>query len=321
MSAGTSNKLQSAIYNALARSVWMDEHRYSSRVWQLLWRKSCRIFSGTVCTTIHGRPALLNYGHTYPIYARRNRSLNGPLIELVAQCYALGGAPISLVDVGANIGDTILLLSANCPHMIRAAYCVEGESEFFAYLRHNLSSFAYVRLFRAMLSSSEEPSKTLRRTNAGTASAQGEQLVHAQTLDSLLLDPGIDHVDVLKSDVDGFDGRVLAGSRGILERDRPAVLFEWHPALCRNTANDWTQHFSVLGECGYDRFVWFTKYGTWSHFTTDDQHSLDLLADLCLRSQVYGDWHYDVIALHKHSPLEPMALAELRFAKARRSPF
>lgn len=124
--------------------------------------------------------------------------------------------------------------------------------------------------------------------------------------------------DVLKIDVDGFDGKVLSGARGILMQHVPNVIFEWHPILYRRTGNDYLKPFQVLVDCGYRTFVWFTKFGEFSHFTCGrDLEALEMTAQLCLREKHVDDWHYDVVALHSESVISPLNLAELSYAKRR----
>jgi precorrin-6B methylase 2 len=48
------------------------------------------------------------------------------------------------------------------------------------------------------------------------------------TLDSYIQDRGVDHVDVVKIDVDGPELEVLAGAVSMLERWRPALCVETH---------------------------------------------------------------------------------------------
>lgn len=318
--ARTTSRIASAVYNAFLRTVPLQRFGFTAMLWQRAWNRSLRVFSAPVRTTIHGYPVIVNYGNTYPIYARRYRSLNNPIVELVYQSYRAKQAALSLVDVGAATGDTILLVHANCPDMIDRFYCVDGDREFFGYLRTNLRSFGHGRLIFALLSSETGTERELVRTHPGTASAQGASEVQSTTLDAAMQACAVDAVDVLKIDADGFDGRVLLGAGESLRRYRPAVIFEWHPRLCLSTGNNWTDHFDALGQAGYTRFIWFDKFGNFSHLMRDfDRGSAELLAELCLQSTVYGDWHYDVVALHDSSPITHLALAELRFARQRRS--
>ncbi len=318
----TFDKKATWFYNALVRTAWMEKYRPTSVLWHKVWHRCNKMFHGTIRTKVHGYSVALNFGNTYPIVARRFHSWNKPIVELAYQCHQAKKAPISVVDIGAATGDTVLLLSRNCPQMISNFYCVDGDPEFFKYLEHNINGIAGTKLFQALLSSSAGTEKALVRTHTATASAQGDDMVQSVTLDTLFADTNMDALDLLKIDVDGFDGKVLLGAQALLDKYQPAVIFEWHPILCQETGNDWTSHFEALTKAGYQTFIWFTKYGDFSHFMQGyDQESVAMIAEFCLQSRTTPDWHYDVIALHDDYPVSPIDVAELGFAAARRSPY
>jgi len=315
------DKVASFIYNLLLNWQHLENHPRLGRIWRSMWQKACENFSTYVSTNIHGRRAIVNFGHTYPLFARRYKRWNNPLLELVNQIYRYKQRPIDLIDVGAAVGDTVMLIDANCPGMVRNYFCVEGEAEFFSLLMENIGAWDNVHPIRALLSDKLQEIPNLTRTHAGTASAQGRLAEKAVTLDSLTSD-GMRNttIDVLKIDVDGFDGRVLRGSAELLEKSRPAVIFEWDPFLCQRTENDWLDHFIGLNELSYHRFIWFTKYGDFSHFMTGfDSAAINRMATVCLSNQHDHSWHYDIIALPDEAPELEDQLATLQFAKKRRS--
>lgn len=315
-------KFASLIYNLLVKTVKLDDYKYTSNLWQKFWRKSCDIFSDPVSTTIHGHKVIVNYGYTYPIFSRKFHSYNNPLVELVYQAYSTKNLPIVFIDIGAAVGDTVLLIYSNCPNMIDNFYCIDGDNEFFRYLQNNLGHLKEGQLILSMLSQDEIAERELIRTHRGTASAQGETAVPARPLDLVMLEANLQAVDVIKIDVDGFDGKVLRGGRGILQKYRPAVIFEWHPILCKRTCNSWTEHFEILVNCGYEQFIWFTKFGDFSHFMNGlEEKSINHAAELCLRDRLCYDWHYDIVALHRDSLINPVKLAELSSARSRKSKF
>jgi FkbM family methyltransferase len=320
---GSTGKLASLVYNLLLRLELPLRSGRASRLWRWSWDKSCSVFSGPVTTSVHGQKVLLNFGYPYPLFARLYPRFNTPLLELVYQSSRVLGTPVTVVDVGAAIGDTVLLLYGNCAEMVGSFLCVEGDPEFFGYLGENLAHLkGQGKLVLGVLSSQEGTERDLVRIHRGTASSTGDKQVESTTLDTVLMNSGIRRVDVLKIDVDGFDGKVLLGSKQTLSTHRPAVIFEWHPILCENASNNWTDHFEALTDCGYTRFVWFTKYGDFSHFTSPyDRAGLDLLVALCLRNAFHDDWHYDVIALTPDNPVSELSLAEAAFARNRISPY
>lgn len=317
----TENKIASLVYNILLNQSLSNNNRHYRQLWKRLWDLACRHFSCPVSTSIHGRKAFVNFGHSYPLYARRFRNWNDPLLELVYRSFRAKNRRVVVTDVGAGIGDTVLLIEGNCGGMVEQFFCVEGDAEFFSYLVENTRQLDKVHTHLAMLSDKDdEEISSLIRTHPGTASAQGTQKVSSTTLDSILSRAGHPNIDVLKIDVDGYDGKVLLGASNLLKHHMPSVIFEWHPIMCRQAGTNCVQHFQILCERGYDRFVWFTKYGHFSHFMEGfDVKIVRRLEELCLRGHYDDDWHYDVIALHASDAIIDIELAELSFAKARQS--
>jgi FkbM family methyltransferase len=317
------DKIASLIYNILLDWQYLENHKRLGRVWRKTWNHVCDRFTSMVSTNIHGRRAIVNFGHSYPLFARRYKHLNNPLVELVYQTHLSKQRPINIIDIGAAIGDTVLLIEANCPHMVSNYYCIEGESEFYALLIENVGTLDAVHPINVMLSDKPESIPNLTRSHAGTASAQGNESVQAVTLDSLfdtdVMGAGI---DILKIDVDGYDGRVLRGARNILAKRSPAVIFEWDPYFCQKTNNSWLDHFIGLNEIGYSRFIWFSKYGEFSHFTTGcDEASINRMAAIILSNKHDTNWHYDIIALPDSAPEMEEQLSALSFAKNKPSSY
>jgi hypothetical protein len=145
--------------------------------------------------------------------------------------------------------------------------------------------------------------------------ATGAALVEAVSLDSIE-SVATAAIDILKIDVDGFDGEVLAGAINTLRRCRPAVIFEWHPRLVVEAQNDPLRAFRVLEDCGYQKYIWFNNVGTFSHFGEGycpailEKQLRYLLAVASRR-----DEHFDIVALPLESGLDDVALAALDYAR------
>lgn len=310
----------SVVYNVLVYSYWMEQNPKTTKLWRRAWKKSGELFPDSVRTRIHGYRVIVNFGHLYPLFARRFQHFNNPVVELTYQTYVTLGRAINLIDVGANVGDTILLLQSNCPDMLGSFYCIEGHPKFFAYLEHNLKIFKNGTLAQVVLSSSDGLEASLVHTHTSTASAKGEATTPARSLDSLFLESKECAPDVIKIDADGFDGKILSGGRELLAFFKPAVIFEWHPALYLQTGNDTGVPFETLFDVGYSTYVFYDKYGDFSHLMANyDPESVSLLSEFCLQSGALKDWHYDVVALHANSPLSTIALSNMGYARARRS--
>jgi len=318
----TGGRLPSITYNGLVAASSLRRLPGVGALWQRAWAKACDRWDEPVSTQLHGQDVLLNFGNLYPITVRTVPTYNAPLIELVAQVSSTLGRPVRIVDVGAAAGDSVLLLQQRCPGMVSRFDCFEGHDGFFRLLDHNVGDLQQTRLHHVIVSDAAGPERSLVQTHRATASMQGSGTVTATTVDLEL--PTAD-IDILKIDTDGFDGKVLVGARDLLARCLPAVIFEWHPLLCKATGNDDLLAFTTLAAIGYRTFAFFTKHGVFSHFVVDAEASraeLETLSDYCRSTTTRPDWHYDVVALPQNTDVPALLLADLAYATgSTRSPF
>jgi len=266
-----------------------------------------------VRTTLHGFSVLLNRGNTYPFLLRGCPHFNAPLVELVHQVFEVTNSALTLVDVGAATGDTVLLIKQRCPGNVRRFICIEGEREFAILLRNNMRQFDNVDVIHTLLAAESTMVRSLVKHHRGSATAIGANMLNAASFDSLEYFHDV-YIDILKIDVDGFDGEVITGAKNTLRRCRPAVIFEWHPALILGAGNDPCQAFEALADCGYKRYLWFKNTGTFSHFSglcsrdVLDKHVRHLV-DVHART---GE-HFDIVALHSESKVSELSLAALNY--------
>lgn len=318
------NSYHSVIYNFLLKTYKLrDKQGFLGKCWLLLWNYSSKKFPGAVSTIIHGYKVKVNNGNSYALYARLFPNYNNPLLQLVDSVYELYNRELSIIDIGSAVGDTNLFLIKNLPGKIEKFYCVEGDFEFFEYLEENKKYFPKSHSFNVLLSESDDNKiNSLVKTHLGTASAIGEEKVKTISLDTLLFDKLNGRVDIIKIDVDGLDGRILKGTEKILHYYKPYVIFEWHPIMIKKTQNDFHEHFEILSKFGYNRFLWFNKYGDFSHFELNEDYlNREELIKLCLRNLYDYDWHYDIIAIHSESKIDILKIAELKKAKSKESSF
>jgi FkbM family methyltransferase len=175
---------------------------------------------------------------------------------------------------------------------------LEGNPDFLGCLTRNLARLDIPTVIvPSLVSDGPGNVPSLVRVHAGTASMAGKQGAVGTTLDVLWENGPLGSPDVVKIDVDGFDGRVIAGGSGVLSSERPSVIFEWSPQHLEAMANESHQAFRVLTECGYDRFIWYDKFGRLARVGVRvDDADLELSRSIFLHSTL-PDWHYDVVAL------------------------
>ena len=82
------------------------------------------------------------------------------------------------------------------------------------------------------------------------------ELVELMTLGGYMGETGLDRVDLIKADIEGWEVRLIAGARATVARHRPAIVLELvadHLARAETEPND---VWAMLGEAGYTASIW-----------------------------------------------------------------
>jgi FkbM family methyltransferase len=132
-----------------------------------------------------------------------------------------------IADVGANIG-YYLLLWERLVGPRGSILCVEPEPENLVELRRNIEANAFenARVLPVAAGAAEGVVAIRPGINSGI-DPEGTVQVGLATVDALVSEG----IDLLKIDVEGYEGEVLLGSVRTLERHRPTVFVEVHPWL------------------------------------------------------------------------------------------
>jgi len=160
------------------------------------------------------------------------------------------------VDVGANIGNHSLFFAAHFAEVL----AFEPHPRTHALLEFNAAQRGNVRCFALALS--DRDGTAILATPPGNAGMASLETVSASArcvdtvevplrrLDSLA-ELASRRVALLKIDVEGHEAAVIRGSRAVLGRDRPAVVFE---QLAAGIDGGSSPALDALRECGYSRF-------------------------------------------------------------------
>jgi FkbM family methyltransferase len=241
------------------------------------------------CDASHHLPAILA---VLPEFGR-------PLADIVN---ALGVPEPRVVDVGANIGDTALLLARFAPGA--RVLCIEGNDCFMADLETNLAQVTGVTAVKAILaerSASVRGRFAMRQNHGGTAHItldEAGDLLKTQTLDDLLASyPEFRGPHAIKIDTDGFDPSILRGARRTLTDARPVVFYEWDPYSYRMAGENDVGHAEFLMELAYERFLIFTNSGQpLLRVCRPGREIWESLARFSLGRRSLDGWHYDIAA-------------------------
>jgi FkbM family methyltransferase len=238
------------------------------------------------CDSSHHLPQIL---HTVPNFGRN-------LADVVN---ALEAKDLHVIDVGANIGDTAILLARFAPGA--KVLCIEGDSRFMSDLRRNIAQISGVTIAEAILSDRSAQVKGEFVTKQGTAHVvlgEGGALLQVQALDDLLTAyPEFSCPDVIKIDTDGFEPAILRGAKNVLASSKPVVFYEWHPDYYRMAGEDTISHADFLMNLGYDGFTFFTNRGELLlHVRKPGHDILESLAQFSHARRRIDDCHFDIAA-------------------------
>jgi FkbM family methyltransferase len=137
-------------------------------------------------------------------------------------------------DVGANVGQSVDRFRETLDDSIIHSF--EPEPATFAELRRRKSDVAGVHLNNFALGSSRGTAELNRNTNSDMSSIlqpgrdswgtiDGRISVEVRTLDEYCDDHRVTHIDILKSDTQGYDLEVLKGAEQLLAQGRIKLIY------------------------------------------------------------------------------------------------
>ncbi|MFO1160110.1 MAG: FkbM family methyltransferase [Reyranellaceae bacterium] len=198
---------------------------------------------------------------------------------------------MTFVDVGANEG----LYTVFAAHRVGAAgrvLSVEPSSRERAVLKRNieLNRFENVTVVPHALAAeagfaSLQVAPKLHgghNTLGGFAhegiAAIGAEQVPVETFDAMAQRLSIDHVDVMKIDVEGAEVKVLRGARRMLMRCRPTLLIEANESALRGQGTSTTELVALLQSLGYEIRVFSYRTGEAELLTEGGTLSANIVA-------------------------------------------
>ena len=237
-----------------------------------------------------------DYSHHLPQVLNALPNFGRNLADVVD---ALEAKEPHVIDVGANIGDTAILLARFAPGA--KVLCIEGDSRFMSDLKCNTAQISGVTITEAILSDRSAQVKGEFVTEKGTAHValgEGGALLQVQTLDDLLTAyPEFSCPDVIKIDTDGFEPAILRGAKNVLASSKPVVFYEWHPECYNMAEEDNISHADFLMDLGYDGFTIFTNRGELLlHVRRPGHDILESLAQFSHAQRRVDNCHFDVAA-------------------------
>lgn len=215
----------------------------------------------------------LPMSHHLPLHMAQYPHYDSALPRL-ARAVKEDAGSLKFIDVGANVGDTAVLVS----HAVSGAFlCVEGSDQFFPLLERNLgtarafggSEFATAAV---VLDERDRDGDVRFFYRDGTALIDGIEAPASvaatshtpiTTLDRLLETRQAAFFDsnFLKIDTDGYDYRILRGASSLLSKHSPWLFFEFSPPHLIKAGEEPMSIFPWLRHLGYESALFYTELG------------------------------------------------------------
>lgn len=196
----------------------------------------------------------------YQIYPDLNIQF-GRLAKTIASKYP----GMQVIDVGANVGDTMAVVKTEVDVPIIG---IEGDAVTYQFLEKNCKQFSNVSIVNTFLGEKSEDATVNFEKSGWNATiipdADGGQQVQFKTLDEVLITGGFDNneLKLLKVDVEGFDTIVLRGAHYIIQKHHPVLFFEYNRQNMMAIKEEGLSTVLSFREYGYNKIAFFDHKGT-----------------------------------------------------------
>ena len=243
----------------------------------------------------HGETLSMPLAHNLPLILA-DRPLYDSVLKRVARYLRQRDGFVSLVDVGANIGDTVTACSLESSD---TALCIEPNVEYWPHLQQNLQASKCRAVTAQSLVGAKDGVLTASAlTSQGTAryilGETGER-IPVRSIPSLMAEMGLDSCNFLKIDTDGHDFECLRGAKSLLKKSMPIVLFEADIFVNTKYHQELLDAVSMLVVTGYKVFVVYTNDGCFFSFYTSN--NIRQLYNAVLYQAFGNKTYYDILAL------------------------
>ena len=305
------------------RQILASRHKVSFRFYTKLRALILKFTDPLITLKFRGYTLTMPFSHTiflnqklYPTYDMQ--------LHKIAHYIAQKMGFIHIVDVGANIGDTAVFMDSPQARFL----LIEGEKSYNTLIERNFSRHygEAIRggdtpklLIENSFITDTQDSYTITRYDGSaklqhlanpTDSKDSPQNLTFHTLDSLIAKHHFSP-NFIKIDTDGFDFKVLRSATHTLQTYKSALFFEWDLFFLQAQNENPTSIFDSLKSLGYAQLLIFDNFGNLLIvLDSGDIPNLTLLLDYRRKSNKHI-YYYDVLALHKDTPLDAWECAKL----------
>lgn len=200
----------------------------------------------------------------------------------------------SVLDIGANIGDSAVMLGSSGADLI----LVEPDPYYSRLLEFNVSLLHGVRRIEKVVIS-QRPMRGELKRRGGTAKVQEGK--DGLSIPTMTLEEACDpDTKLIKIDTDGYDFEILLGALNFLAVQKPMLYFEVE-CPSRNAYAEATSLVDQLASIGYRHYCVWDDSGLLILGDCDQDDVLQLAESLCHGTRGAGQrttvWGLDVLAV------------------------
>lgn len=229
----------------------------------------------------------LPLSHELPRY-RSIHPLYDTALGRLAKLLALAYPDRSVIDVGANVGDTAATIRTESAAPL---LCIEGSKAFFPLLERNAALLGRdVFLEHTLIGPERASISGMVQVQRGTAAVvpddSGAVLQMEPLEDVVRRHPTLPQPKLLKIDTDGYDCPIVEGSVELWRRAQPVLFFEFDPDFYPGW--DPRPMFEALKAIGYERALVYENTGEYAGSVP--------LSDLTLVDELhqrYRGWNHE----------------------------
>jgi len=254
-------KLVLSIYEKASK----QERKVIRLALELVRRILIRLGDPPYSTEIRGKQLILPISHKLPIYIV-DYPLYDTLPTRVANYLRLRDGMLIMMDIGANVGDTILACSTVAKN--DRFLGVEANPEFVRFLKKNTSDIEGFVLVEAFCHSGDTKQPYVRIESVGGTArvmeANDGYALPKKTLDEILTEyPEFRNFNFLKIDTDGNDFDILKGAQESITAGRPIILMECDAFGNVHYVEDVLSAIDSLASVGYSTVIAYDNFGNY----------------------------------------------------------
>ncbi|MEJ6981165.1 FkbM family methyltransferase [Pedobacter sp. P351] len=205
----------------------------------------------------------------------------------------------SILDIGANIGDSVALLRS--AGVLQTVHAVEGEPSYYEILEQNITQFSDCVAYNCFLGEHTQQEQLNISADEGTATLRtdSKKLIDVEKLDDFIQHHSLTNVKLLKIDTDGFDLKILRGSFSYLRQLKPVLFFEYDASYIEEQGDDAIKIFDDLAKLGYKKILYYDNFGKFLlSITTKDTLTINQLYDYLPKGES-AFFYYDLCIFHE----------------------